>query len=50
MGKPVAGLAFAIGAALIITAVILPGRQAPQVLNAAGNATSKVMLASLGTH
>lgn len=48
MAHPFAFLLFSAGAALMITAVTLPNRQAPAVLNAAGNATSKIELSSLG--
>lgn len=50
MGKTGATLVGMIGLALVITAVSLPGRQSANVINAAGGATSKVMLASLGQH
>lgn len=48
MGSTVAALGASVGIALVLTAVLLPGRQSPAVLNAAGSATSKIMLASLG--
>jgi hypothetical protein len=48
MGTTVAAVAGMIGLALVVTAMTLPGRQTPNVINAAGSATSKVMLASLG--
>lgn len=43
-----AGLMASIGLALVITALTLPGRQTPQVINAAATGISRMQLASLG--
>lgn len=48
MGTAAAGLIGMIGLALVVTAFTLPGRQSPAVINAFGNSTAKVELASLG--
>lgn len=49
MAKPIATLAFMVGAALVISALLMNGRQAGPVIDAFGNSTAKVELASLGT-
>jgi hypothetical protein len=48
MGSTTAAFVAMLGLALVITALTLPGRQSPAVINSSGNAISKITLSSLG--